>query len=115
MVMPMEKEIVALKEKLSTTEEKVEELEASKVSPKNRSCKYYLYKLCYTLRVLMIREDLEMHIHNSSEMTTQVDRVVIKAFDMLAFIHRSTKFKCWDIMFAVKRELGMAQLFLHDS
>ncbi|XP_055513791.1 rab GTPase-binding effector protein 1 isoform X2 [Leucoraja erinacea] len=51
-VMPMEKEIVALKEKLSTTEEKVEELEASKVKELN----HYLEteKSC--------RTDLEMYV-----------------------------------------------------
>ena len=60
----------------------------------------------YTVNKSIDRQrDLGVQVHRSLKVATQVEKVVKKAYDMLAFIGRGTEFKNWKVMLQLYRTL----------
>ena len=63
-----------------------------------------------TLRSIDRQRDLGVHVHRSLKVATQVDKVVKKAYGMLAFIGRGIEYKNWQVMLQLYRTLVMPHL-----
>eukprot|EP00061_Rhincodon_typus_P012874 g38893.t1 len=51
-----------------------------------------------TLNSINAQRDIEVHVHSSLKVTAQVDRVVKKAYGMLAFLGRGIEYKSQDVV-----------------
>ena len=51
-----------------------------------------------TIRSIDTQRDLGMQVHRSLKVAAQVEKVVKKAYGMLAFIGRGIEYKSWQIM-----------------
>ena len=58
-----------------------------------------------TLKSIDRQRDLGVQVHRSLKVAIQMEKVVKKAYGMLAFIGRGTEFKNWQIMLQLYRTL----------
>ena len=58
-----------------------------------------------TLKSIDRQRDLGVQVHRSLKVATQVEKVVKKAYGMLAFIGRGIEFKNWQVMLQLYRTL----------
>jgi len=58
-----------------------------------------------TLQSIDRQRDLGVQVHRSLKVAMQVEKVVKKAYSMLAFIGRGTEFKNWQVMLQLYRTL----------
>eukprot|EP00061_Rhincodon_typus_P013072 g39217.t1 len=62
----------------------------------NRGAKYTVNGRTY--RIINIQRDLGIQVHSSLKVATQMDKVVKKAYGMLAFIGRDVEYKNWQVL-----------------
>jgi len=69
-----------------------------------------------TLKSIDRQKDLGVQVHRSLKMAAQVNKVVKKAYGMLAFISRGIEFKNWQVMLRLYRTLVRLHLeYSHDE
>ncbi|XP_062906374.1 uncharacterized protein LOC134347835 [Mobula hypostoma] len=56
------------------------------------------------------QRDLEIMLHSSLKVESHVDRVVKKAFGMLAFINQSIEYRSWEVMLELYKALARPNL-----
>ena len=60
------------------------------------------------LRNAVEQRDLGITVHSSLKVELHVDRVVKKAFSVLAFINHSIEYRSWDVMLKLYKGIGEA-------
>ena len=63
-----------------------------------------------TLRSINIQRDLGVQVHSFLKVATQMDKVVKKAYGMLAFIGRGIEYRNWQVMLQLYRTLVRSHL-----
>ena len=63
-----------------------------------------------TLKSINRQRDLDVQVHRSLKVATQVEKAVKKAYGMLVFISRGIEFKNWQVMLQLYRTLVRLRL-----
>ena len=71
---------------------------------RSNACRNYTVN-ARTLKSIDRQRDLSVHVHRSLKVAMQVDKIVKKAYSMLAFIGQDIEYKNWQVMLQLYRAL----------